>query len=189
MRSTLRFRKVRGRCMLLHIVIAVEHLHCLRNVEGFFRVRLFERGYYGILFTTARSKNKHGREQRRIILSSQGRALTSKAEDTITSPCLPPRFGSVPDLFYNGRSQKKTHLLRLEFFSLRSPLDRARSVLTYRAMCSVAGQCDPVVSRTLDLTPLRDLTGCSQVWRILRLFNTISSLLPIEIQRSPANLG
>src|SRR5712664_768659 len=51
----------------------------------------------------------------------------------------------MPDKFYKGRSQEKTHLLRLEFFLLRSPLDRARSVLTCRAMCSVAGQYDPVV--------------------------------------------
>src|SRR6267378_4350567 len=50
-----------------------------------------------------------------------------------------------PRKFYKGRSQEKTHLLRLEFFLLLSPLDRARSVLTYRAMCSVAGPCDPVV--------------------------------------------
>src|SRR5467141_4120911 len=50
-----------------------------------------------------------------------------------------------PAKFYKGRSQEKTRLLRLEFFLLRSPLDRARSVLTYRAMCSVVGQCDPVV--------------------------------------------
>ena len=42
-------------------------------------------------------------------------------------------------------SQEKTHLLRLEFFLLRSPLGRARSVLTYRAMCSVTVQGDPVV--------------------------------------------
>src|SRR5258706_795709 len=46
--------------------------------------------------------------------------------------------------FYKSRSQEKTHLLRLEFFLLLSPLDRARSVLTCRAMCSVAGPCDPV---------------------------------------------
>jgi hypothetical protein len=48
-----------------------------------------------------------------------------------------------------GRSRyvevkKKTQLQRLEFFLLRSPLDGARSVLTYRTRCSVAGQCDPV---------------------------------------------
>src|SRR5712664_4557467 len=49
-----------------------------------------------------------------------------------------------PGKFYKGRSQEETHLLRLEFFLLRSPLDRARSVLTYRAMCSVAGHSDPV---------------------------------------------
>src|SRR5882762_9601775 len=52
--------------------------------------------------------------------------------------------GTAPGLFYKRRSQEKTHLLRLEFFLLLSPLDRARSVLTCRAMCSVAGPCDPV---------------------------------------------
>src|SRR5579863_7139849 len=49
-----------------------------------------------------------------------------------------------PEKFYKGRSQEKTHPLRLEFFLLLSPLDRARSVLLFRATCSVAGQCDPV---------------------------------------------
>src|SRR5437016_8940364 len=47
--------------------------------------------------------------------------------------------------FYKGRSQEKTHLPRLEFFLLLRPLDRARFVLTYRTMCSVAGQCAPAV--------------------------------------------
>ena len=51
----------------------------------------------------------------------------------------------MPDKFYEGGSQEKTHLLRPEFFLLLSPLDRARSVLTCRAMCSVAGRRDPVV--------------------------------------------
>src|SRR6266436_1141860 len=50
-----------------------------------------------------------------------------------------------PGKFYKGRSQEKTHLLRLEFFLLLSPLDQASSVLTFRAMCTVAGPCDPVV--------------------------------------------
>jgi hypothetical protein len=50
----------------------------------------------------------------------------------------------LPGKFYKGRSQEKTHLLRPEFFLLLSPLDRASSVLTYRAMCSVAGPCGPV---------------------------------------------
>ena len=52
---------------------------------------------------------------------------------------------SSPDKFYKGRSQEKTHLLRLEFFLLRSPLDGAGSVLTARAKCSVAGPCGPAV--------------------------------------------
>jgi hypothetical protein len=51
----------------------------------------------------------------------------------------------IPDKFYKRGSQEKTLLQRLEFFLLLSPLDRARSILTYRAMCSVAGQCDPAV--------------------------------------------
>jgi hypothetical protein len=51
----------------------------------------------------------------------------------------------VPGKFYKGRSQEKTHLLRLNFFLLLSPLDRARSVLTFRAMCSVAGHSGPAV--------------------------------------------
>jgi hypothetical protein len=45
----------------------------------------------------------------------------------------------VPGKFYKKGSQEKTLPHRLEFFLLRSPLDRASSVLTYRAMCSVAG--------------------------------------------------
>src|SRR6202051_213889 len=47
--------------------------------------------------------------------------------------------------FYKGGSQEKTHLLRPEFFLLPSPRDRARSVLSRRAMCSVVGQGSPVV--------------------------------------------
>jgi hypothetical protein len=50
-----------------------------------------------------------------------------------------------PVKFYKGRSQEKTHLLRLEFFLLHSPPGRARSVLTDRALCSVVGHCDPTV--------------------------------------------
>src|SRR5271154_2118127 len=49
------------------------------------------------------------------------------------------------DLFYKGRSQEKTHLLRPGFFLLLSPLDGAGSVLTARTGCSVAGQCGPAV--------------------------------------------
>jgi Transposase IS116/IS110/IS902 family len=45
----------------------------------------------------------------------------------------------MPARVYKGRSQEKILLLRLEFFLLLSPYDRARSVLTDRAMCSVAG--------------------------------------------------
>jgi hypothetical protein len=50
-----------------------------------------------------------------------------------------------PEKFYKGRSQEKTLLPRPEFFLLRSPLDRAGSVRTCRAMCSVVGHCYPLV--------------------------------------------
>jgi hypothetical protein len=50
-----------------------------------------------------------------------------------------------PDKFYKGRSQEKTHLLRLEFFLVLSPLDGAGSVLTARARGSVAGILWPSV--------------------------------------------
>jgi hypothetical protein len=51
----------------------------------------------------------------------------------------------MPGKFYKGRSQEKTHFLWLEFFLLRSPLGRARSVLTYRTICSVVVQCNSVI--------------------------------------------
>src|SRR5580704_4047125 len=55
------------------------------------------------------------------------------------------RRSQSPDKFYKGRSQEKTLLLRPEFFLLLSPSDRARSVRTYRAMCSVAGHSGPAL--------------------------------------------
>jgi hypothetical protein len=50
-----------------------------------------------------------------------------------------------PEKFYKGRSQEKKRPLRLEFFLLHSPTDQARSVLIFRAMCSVAGRVRPAV--------------------------------------------
>src|SRR6266849_4564594 len=44
-----------------------------------------------------------------------------------------------------GEVKKKHIPFGPDFFLLLSPLDRARSVLLFRAMCSVAGPCDPVV--------------------------------------------
>jgi hypothetical protein len=67
-------------------------------------------------------------------------SLPPLAEARRTKRALRPS----PDKFYKGGSQEKTHLLRPEFFLLPSPLDRARSVLTFRARDSVAGPCDPV---------------------------------------------
>ena len=60
--------------------------------------------------------------------------------------CLYSQFFSKSRAkFYKSRSQEKTLLRRPEFFLLRSPPDRARSVLTYRSMCPVAGQYRPAV--------------------------------------------
>jgi hypothetical protein len=75
-----------------------------------------------------------------IIGSAMARSLAARDECGQTRSLMT----ITPDKFYKGRSQEKTHLQRLAFFLLRSPLDRARSVLTYRTRCSVAGQCDPV---------------------------------------------
>ena len=44
------------------------------------------------------------------------------------------KYFHLPGKFNKGRSQEKTHLLGLEFFLLRSPFERGRFVLTYRAM-------------------------------------------------------
>src|SRR6266478_6325029 len=78
--------------------------------------------------------------------------------------------------FYKGRSQEKTHLLRLEFFLLLSPLDQASSVLTFRAMCTVAGPCDPVVwvfstsgfHRFLATKPVSSETNKAERWSMWR---------------------
>jgi hypothetical protein len=94
---------------------------------------------------------------------------------------LPRGIGSgsrrlSPDKFYKGRSQEKTLLLRLEFFLLLSPYDRARAVLTYRAMCSVAGHYGPALwvfstsgfHRFLTTKPVRSETSKAergQFWR------------------------
>jgi AraC family transcriptional regulator len=47
---------------------------------------------------------------------------------------------------------------------------------------------DGVDSRTLDLTPVRELTGRSQVWKILRLFTARTSLLPIEVEAAAVDI-
>src|SRR5258706_8781240 len=96
--------------------------------------------------------------------------------------------GERPTPGYKGRSQEETHLLRLEFFLLRSPLDRARSVLTYRAMCSVAGHSDPVdwvfstsgFHRFLATKPVSSETSKAERWSNLAtivLFETRCLLL------------
>src|SRR5882724_9704817 len=93
------------------------------------------------------------------------------------------RSAMAPGLFYKGRSQEKTHLLRLEFFLLLSPLDRPRSVLTYRAMCSVAGHCSPAVwvfsisgfHRFFATKPVSSETNKAErwsIWQTIVLFGT-----------------
>jgi len=47
---------------------------------------------------------------------------------------------------------------------------------------------DEIDTHRVDLTPLRELTGRSQVWRILRLFTASRSLLPIEIEAAAVNI-
>ena len=47
----------------------------------------------------------------------------------------------TPEKFYKGESQEKTHIQRPEFFLLPSPRDRARSVLSCRAMISGCERC------------------------------------------------
>src|ERR1700688_3015493 len=51
----------------------------------------------------------------------------------------------TPDKFYKGRSQEKTPLRWLKVFLLLSPLNGARSVLTARTRCSVAGHFGPAI--------------------------------------------
>src|ERR1019366_2806523 len=77
----------------------------------------------------------------RLVLSGYDESATSELKCPIRAK-LSQRVGLSPD---KGRSQEKTPLLRLEFFLLLSSLARARFVLTSRARCSVAGQCNPVV--------------------------------------------
>src|ERR1700676_4610038 len=79
------------------------------------------------------------------LLPAVGRTLTSYGcfayvarQSQIINESLWPKV-------YKGRSQEKTLLRRPQFFLLRSPPDRARSVLTYRSMCPVAGQYRPAV--------------------------------------------
>jgi hypothetical protein len=51
-----------------------------------------------------------------------------------------------PDKFYKRRIQEKTHRPSGRTFSCFSaPRGRARFVLPFRAICSVAGPCDPVL--------------------------------------------
>jgi hypothetical protein len=74
--------------------------------------------------------------------------------------------------FYKSRSQEKTHPLRLEFFLLRSPLERTRSVLTCRGMRSVAGRCGPAVwifstsgfHRSFATKPISSETSKAERW-------------------------
>jgi hypothetical protein len=60
-------------------------------------------------------------------------AVFTGEDDRSLVPSPRPRL----EKFYKGGSQEKTRLRRPEFFLLPSPRDRARSVRTYRATCSV----------------------------------------------------
>jgi hypothetical protein len=82
-------------------------------------------------------------DPRRKIPSERSQIVKRKLPDKKLSEVT--GNGASSEKFYKGRSQEKAHLPRLEFFLLPSPLDRARSVLTSRAMDSGAGHCDPAV--------------------------------------------
>ena len=75
--------------------------------------------------------------------NSSSDPLVERESIVYARPVVFPR--PSPEKFYKGRSQEKTHSLRLGFFLLRSPPDRAKSVLTFRAMGSVSRDCAPVV--------------------------------------------
>src|ERR1700730_15787737 len=98
-----------------------------------------------------------------------------------------------PDKFYKGRSQEKTHLLRLEFFLLRSPPDRAKSVLTDRAMCSVVGQGSPVVwifstsgfHRFFATKPVSSETSKAERWSNLATIVLLGTRWPIAFSGYP----
>ena len=47
---------------------------------------------------------------------------------------------------------------------------------------------DEIDTHHVDLTPVRELTGRSQVWSILRLFTASRSLTPIEIEAAAVNI-
>src|SRR6202521_5461988 len=98
-----------------------------------------------------------------------------------------------PDKFYKGRSQEKTHRLRLEDFLLLSPPDRASSVLTYRAMCSVAGQGDPVdwvfstsgFHRFFASKPVSSETSKAERWSNLATIVLLGTRWPIAFSGNP----
>src|SRR5580704_12669901 len=82
-------------------------------------------------------------EGKEFVTSSPGAQLRVMLRSAGTSYFAD--FSCEPEKFYKGGSQEKTHLLRPVFFLLPSPLDRARSVLNFRAMDSGAGHNDPAV--------------------------------------------
>ena len=79
------------------------------------------------------------------MLSGSGRRTFATSLQSPRPRASQWRRGRFTRPFYKGRSQEKTHPLRLEFFLLRSPLDGTRSVLTCRAMSSVAGRSGTAV--------------------------------------------
>ena len=98
-----------------------------------------------------------------------------------------------PEKFYKGRSQEKTPFLRLEFFLLRSPPDQAKSVLTYRAMCSVVGQGSPVVwifstsgfHRFFTTKPVSSETSKAERWSNLATIVLFGTHWPIAFSGYP----
>jgi hypothetical protein len=112
---------------------------------------------------------------------------------------LGPDYLNLDAWVYKGRSQEKTHLVRLEFFLLRSPLERTRSALTCRdmrvkgdlAIRSVPSNPGESVTYALDSnfveTPffetksrIKDSLGCN-VLMSLRCLSEISVLIALQL--------
>src|ERR1700682_4424063 len=102
-------------------------------------------------------------------------------------------FSKTRAKFYKGRSQEKTLPRRPEFFLLRSPPDRARSVLTYRSMCLGVGPCDPVVwifstggfHHFFATKPVRSETSKAERWSNLATIVLLGTRGPIAFSGYP----
>jgi AraC family transcriptional regulator len=120
-----------------------------------------------VYFVPGLKRASHAHEHGKLCLLIQGKYHERIGRQTIHYKpfhCVyhPPGFDHTDDVGENG-----ARLLSLSF-------DRALF--------------DEIDTHRVDLTPLRDLTGHRQVWRILRLFTASRDLLPIEIEAAAVNI-